>query len=267
MRTALAGGLIAMATMGVAAAQEMPQRGDVAFGRQPMIRGTATASAADHLTIKTDTGETYTVAISANTRIIREDRMPGTVRARSSDAALTAPKTIKAEEIKPGDGIAAMGELDAPKKTVHALFIGVMDAEQVRKLREGMGKEYIAGKITTIDEVKLTILRTDNVSQVIEVDETTSFRKAGRRSGMRADGSNAPSQAGGNAGPGAGAGTGGESVTLADLKVGDVVAGQGGLKHGIFVPTSLTVMPPGAMTPRMRREGAPTAQPGATPNQ
>ena len=71
----------------------------------------------------------------------------------------------------------AMGELDAPKKTMHALFVAVVDAEQVKKMREDLGKTYITGKVTAIDEVKLTVLRPDHVSQVIEVDETTSFRK------------------------------------------------------------------------------------------
>ena len=38
--------------------------------------------------------------------------------------------------------------------------------------------------------------------------------------------------------PGAGSGfEGGESITLADIKVGDNVAGQGALKGGVFVPT------------------------------
>ncbi len=55
-------------------------------------------------------------------------------------------------------GLDAMGTLDAPTKTVHALFVTVMDAEQVKKLREGLGKVYITGKVTAIDDVKLTII-------------------------------------------------------------------------------------------------------------
>lgn len=263
MRTILAGGLIAAAMTGLAAgAQEMPQRGDIALGRQPMIRGTVTSSAPDHLTIKTEEGETYTVALSANTRIIHENRMPGAARSQLGDGP-SSPQPMKAQDIKPGDAIAAMGEMDAPKKTVHALFVGVMDAEQVKRLREGLGKEYIVGKIAAMDELKLTILRSDNVSQVIEVDETTSFRKAGRRAAMRPDGTGNPSQGGGAVGAGT---PGGESITLADLKVGDLIAGQGSMKHGVFVPTSLTVMPPGATGTRMRRQGPPATQPDAAPN-
>ena len=126
-----------------------------------MVRGTVTATAADHLTIKTDAGEVYHVALSPNTRLMK-DRQP-----------------VKLADVKVGDGVGAMGELDAPKKTLHALFVAVVDAEQVKKFREDLGKVYITGKVTAMEDVKLTVLRPDHVSQVIEVDETTSFRRAG----------------------------------------------------------------------------------------
>ena len=54
------------------------------------------------------------------------------------------------------------------------------------------------------------------------------------------------------AGAGSGAAAGGESITLADIKVGDTVAGQGALKNGVFVPTELGVMDAAAMTRRRR---------------
>ncbi len=248
-------------TVTSAGAQEAPERGEVAFGRAPMIRGTVTATAPNQLTIKTDAGETYEVILSPNTRIMKDQRRPGeTAKDRQAGGGR---QSIKAEDIKAGDGVGAMGELDAPKKTVHALFVAVMDAEEVKKLREGLGKVYIAGKITAIDEVKLTVLRPDNVSQVIEVDETTSFRKGGRRGLITPDGASPPPSTGGGA---VGASPGGESITLADIKVGDMIAAQGSVKHGIFVPTNLTVMPPGAMGPRMRREGESAPQ-ATTPRQ
>lgn len=252
MRTGLARYLLVatvVAGLGTAVAQEGPGRGEMALGGGRMIRGTVTATAADHLTIKTDAGDVYEIAITPNTRMMK-DRQP-----------------VKPADVKVGDGVGAMGELDAPKKTVHALFVAVMDAEQVKKLREDMGKTYITGKVTAIDDVKLTVLRPDNVSQVIEVDETTSFRKGGRRGAgamVMEGGSPVAIGAGGGAPPGA---SGGESITLADVKIGDVVAGQGGVKHGVFVPTNLTVLPPGAMGPRGGRRGgeAVTTAPAAAP--
>jgi hypothetical protein len=247
-----------------AQAQDVTGRGDVALGAGQMVRGTVTAATADHLTIKTDTGETYEVALSPNTRIMKDQRLGAAAGVDRQPRTTTgARQQIKAEDIKPGDGVGAMGELDAPKKTVHALFVAVMDADEVKRLREGMGKVFITGKVTTIDEVKLTILRSDNVSQVIEVDETTSFRKGGGRRAFASTDGAAP--AGPPPGAGAGGTGGGESITLADIKVGDMVAGQGSVKHGVFVPTNLTVMPPGALGPRMRRGGEGTSSTSATP--
>lgn len=222
MRTRWAGYLLAcaMAVMGAktAQAQDAPE-GGAALARGPMVRGTVTAATADHLTIKTDAGDVYEIAVTPNTRMMK-DRQP-----------------VRPADVKVGDGVGAMGELDAPKKTLHALFVAVVDAEQVKKMREGLGKVYITGKVTAMDDVKITVMRPDHVSQVIEVDETTSFRK-GRRRGQNAAANGSDAAAGANGS--------GEMVTLADVKIGDMIAGQGSLKHGVFVPTTLSILPPGA---------------------
>jgi hypothetical protein len=220
--------------LGFAQGQEGQNEGGAAFAGGQMVRGTVTAVAGDHFTVKTEAGEVYQVAVSANTRLTR-DRQP-----------------MKVADIKVGDGVGAMGVLDVPTKTVHAVFVGVMDAEQVKKAREGMGKVYITGKVTAIDMdgLKLTVLRPDGVSQVIGVDEGTSFRRGGRGMAAVVSGSgvvDAPA-----AGAAGGGGGGGESITFADLKVGDGVAGRGGLKNGLFVPTELGVMDAAAR----RRRGA-----------
>jgi hypothetical protein len=182
---------------------------------------------------------------------------------------MKARQPVKVADVKVGDGIGAMGVLDAPAKTVHALMVAVMDAEDVKKAREGMGKLYIAGKVTAIDDVKLTIQRADGVSQVIEVDEGTSFKRGGwglrnflngGLGGMGMGGGGGQGGEGAAGGPrpgagpgGAGPGGGGESITLADVKVGDTVAGPGSVKNGVFVPTELGVMDPAAMQQRRRR--------------
>src|SRR5271163_4078041 len=141
--------------LGRARGQDSQDGGGASFAGGQMVRGTVTATAADHLTVKTEAGEVYQVALSANTRVTR-DRQP-----------------VKVAEIKVGDGVGAMGVLDAATKTVHAVFVGVVDAEQVKKARENLGKTYITGKITAIDvdTLKITVMRPDNVSQVIAVDE------------------------------------------------------------------------------------------------
>jgi hypothetical protein len=241
--------------------QDGPRQGGVAFAGGQMVRGTVTAAAADHLTIKTEAGEVYQVALSANTRLTKE-RQP-----------------LKVADIKVGDAVGAMGVLDAPAKTVHAVFVGVIDAEQVKKARENMGKTYITGKVTAIDmdALKVTVMRPDGVSQVIGVDEQTSFKRGGRGMAAMASGAGVVEMGGGaGAGRGNGAGSGsgnaagakngrgGESITFADVKVGDSIAGQGALKNGVFVPAELGVMDPTTMGQRKRRGGDGNG-PGAAP--
>ena len=210
---------------------DMPQM--AGMGR--MVRGTVTATATDHLTVKTEQGDTFQIAVNPNTRVTK-GRDP-----------------MKFTDVHVGDGVGAMGEIDQSNKTVHALYIGVMDAEAIKKAREAMGKTYIAGKITAIDELKITVLRGDGVTQTIAVDEDTSFKKGGRGMQMMM----APS--GAQVAPAAGA-QGGESITLADVKVGDTIGGPGVLKNGVFVPTQLMVG-----EPRRRREGAADADGKAGP--
>jgi predicted RNA-binding protein len=221
----------------------MEGRGQFAGGQ--MVRGTVTAVTTDKLTIKTEAGEVYQIAVSPNTRMMK------------------ARQPVKVTDIKVGDSVGAGGELDAPNKTVHALFVMVVDAEQVKQMRENLGKTYIMGKVTAIDmdELKLTIERPDKVSQVIAVDEGTSFRRGGRMmmSMINSSGpvTTGPGQGGGQ-GPGGGPGpnAGGESITLADIKVGDMVGGQGSLKNGIFVPTQLGVADPSQQRRRRAEDGA-----------
>jgi membrane protease subunit (stomatin/prohibitin family) len=104
--------------------------------------------------------------------------------------------------------------VDAKAKTVGAVFVAVLDAEQVKQakqLREQLGKSWTAGEVTAIKDLSITIKRVDDVSQTFTVDENTSFTK--RK----------------------------ESITLGDIQVGDRLSAKGGLKDGTFVATSVTV--------------------------
>jgi hypothetical protein len=212
------------------------------------VMGTVTATGPNQLTVKTEKGDTVQVVTTTNTRFMKDRQ------------------SAQFASIHTGDSVGAMGILDAGTKTLHAAMVMIVDAEQVKKAREGLGKVYIVGKVTAIDDVKITVLRPDGVSQVIEVDEGTSFKRGGRGmagmggfggmgGGMTAAPGVAPA-----AGPGGSAVNGGESITLADLKVGDNVGGQGALKNGVFVPTELGVAVPGAG--RQRRRSADGGMPG-----
>jgi hypothetical protein len=232
-------------TMAVTAGAQMPEGGGAgAFAGGQMVRGTVTAVSADKISVKTEAGDAYQIAVSANTRLMK------------------ARQPVKTTDIKAGDGIGAMGVLDAPTKTVHAVLVTVIDADEVKKAREGMGKAFITGKITAMDEVKLTILRTDGVTQVIEVDENTSFKRGGQAMALLNSGAGVVNVGGGFGDGGGGRGgarggaTGsGESITLADIKVGDTVAGQGAVKNGVFVPAELGVADGGGAGQRRRRPG------------
>ncbi len=231
------------------AQQAQDEDGDaVAMGSQGrMVRGTITAISADHLTLKTEGGESFEVAVTTNTRLMK-DRQP-----------------VKIVDIHAGDGAGAMGVIDQPTRTIHAVAVMVVDAAQVKKLREDMGKTYISGKVAAIDELELTIKRQDGVTQKIAVDEGTSFKKGGRGAGamMRGDGTGSVGLA---AVPGApGAGSAGESITLADVKVGDMVIGPGTLKAGVFVPTQLTVIDAASMGHRRRQADGDASRAASAP--
>jgi hypothetical protein len=245
-----------LAAPGLRAQQGPPDDGAFAMGAQGrMVRGTVTAVTGEQLTVKTDAGDLFQVSVTTNTRLMK-DRQP-----------------VKFADIHVGDGVGAMGVLDAQAKTIHAAALFVVDAAQVKKMRDDMGKTYISGKVMAIDELELTIHRQDGVTQKIAVDEGTSFKRGGRRAGMamRGDGSADALPAGGEgSGRAGGSQSGGESITLADVKVGDMVVGPGALKGGVFVPTQLTVIDAASMGRHRRTDGSGTAPdqapPGADPH-
>jgi hypothetical protein len=250
---ALSGALLAGSLPLRAQQSAQEDEGAYSMGSQSrMLRGTVTATSGDHLTLKTDAGDVFQVVVTTNTRLMK-DRQP-----------------VKIADVHTGDGVGAMGVIDTPTKTIHAAMVMVVDAAQVKKMKEDMGKTYISGKVTAIDELELTIQRPDGVTQKIAVDEGTSFRKGGRGAAMalRGDGSAAGFGSGSGRGAGSpgGSQTGashgsqaGESITLADIKIGDSVIGPGALKSGVFVPTQLTVIDAAAMGRRRRSEGGEAA--------
>lgn len=202
------------------------------------VSGEAVSVNGSSITIKNERGETWNVITTDNTRMMK-NRQPA-----------------KTTDIKAGDGVMAMGVPDADKHEVHAAMVIVIDAATVAEQKANLGKTYIVGRVTAIDETKLTIERPDKVSQVIEADESTSFRRGGRSgTGMGAGGNGMGPRGGQGATPQQ---TEGESITLADIKVGDSVSGTGSLKGTTFVPKQLNVMT------RPERRG-PSTQPSTPP--
>jgi hypothetical protein len=203
------------------------------------LMGTVTEAAADHYTIRTDTGETYTVHFSANTRILKQGAGRGMGGGQGEGGGRgmggNPPQPIKAGDIKVGDAIGAMGAVDAESKSVGAITIVQMDPERARQMQEmqaNFGKTWLMGRVTAIDGVKITLLgNVDQAAHSFVADENTDFRK--RR----------------------------EPVTLADIQVGDVVRVEGAVKGGTFVAATVMAMgmPPGG-TPSVPRNAPPPPQ-------
>ena len=233
--------------------------------------GEVTAVTGNTLTVKGENGRPVTIVTTDNTRVMK------------------ASGPVRVSDLHLGDGLMAFGNLDPATGTLHAAMVMATDAAELKAMRENLGKTYITGRVTAInlDDAKMTVERPDHVAQTIGFDESTSFKRAVR--GERgANGGNPNGNPGGEGrgtgGMGMGGGMGtmagggaaldrafanGESITLADIKVGDNVMGTGAMKGSLFVPNRLIENPPRA--PRARGSEAPgagtpsgaTAAPGA----
>jgi hypothetical protein len=193
------------------------------------LLGTVSEIAADHYTIKTDAGETYTVHFSANTRILKQQAgMRG--RGEGGEGG-NPPQLLKPTDIKVGDAIVAMGEVDATAKSVGAVTILQIDPERAKQMREmqaNYGKTWLGGKVTAIDGVKVTLMgAVDNAAHSFVADENTAFRK--RR----------------------------DPITLADIQVGDTVRVEGAVKGGAFVAATVNAMGAQGPPPTVPRNAPP----------
>jgi hypothetical protein len=81
-------------------------------------------------------------------------------------------------------------------------------------MQGAMGKDYVVGEVKSMDVPKLTIVRTDNVTQTLELNEDTSLRR------------------------------GRDSITMADIQPGDHVFARGAVANDVFVPKNVMVIPP-----------------------
>lgn len=207
------------------------RRGGRGFGGMGMmgrgISGTVTEIAPGRFTVKTFEGDTYTINFSDNTRFMKmQGGMGGGGTGEGSGMGRRGmggnpPQPIKATDIKVGDPIAARGEIDSSAKTVGAAGIALLDpqvAQRMQQMAADFGKTWLMGRVTSIDGTNVTLTGTqDNAAHTFAVNENTDFRE--RRN----------------------------PVTLADIKVGDMVRVQGALSDGTFTASvvNLMRMPPG----------------------
>jgi hypothetical protein len=115
----------------------------------------------------------------------------------------------KLTDFKVGDAVLVRGDASGENELQADVVAKRANNAGEGEFRDALGKRFIVGEIKAISGVQLSILRPDGVTQTITVDENTSIRKQG------------------------------ESITLADFKVGDHVYGRGEVKDGVFVPAVL----------------------------
>lgn len=185
------------------------------------------------LEISTLKGDTITVKITADSQF-RKER-----------------EAAKLTDFKVGDTVGVRGA-ENPDHTWTAQMIGAIPNGGLGagrgEGREGgpgrgpfmqngvLGQDFVFGEVKAIDAPKLTILRPDNVTQSIELTEQTSLHK------------------------------GRDSVTMADIQVGDHVFVRGGMKNNAFEPTVVQVIGP-EQWKRMQEMGVAGGPPANPPKQ
>lgn len=208
-------GLLGMLSVTAARAQDQPsgpppqqdqgRAGGREGGPRPIF-GKITAMRDGAIDVAGQDGQVVTVKVTPQTEF-RRDREPA-----------------KVTDFKVGDMVAVRGDVNADH-TVTAKMIGSRTGgpgggpggggrPNGQMMTGTLGKDFVAGEVKAIDAPKLTVLRTDNVTQVLELNEDTSLRR------------------------------GRDSITMADIKVGDHVMARGAMQGEAFVPKGVMVMNP-----------------------
>ena len=166
--------------------------------RMPLF-GKITAIHDSTIELANPNGDAVTVKLTSQTEF-RKDRQPA-----------------KRADFKVGDLIAVRGQENSDH-TWTAQTIAARSANGEGRgpnMQAGtLGKDYVAGEVKSIDAPKISVLRTDNVAQTIELNEDTSLRK------------------------------GREAVTMADVQVGDHLVARGAIQDNVFVPKFVMVIAP-----------------------
>lgn len=161
------------------------------------IRGTVQRVAGPNVFVKLHNGTVYQVETGANTHFVKEGQ--------------TAPEEVA----RPGDTVLAGGELDAKTHSLGAVFVAVVDAQELAELdqrRAQWGKSWMAGTVESKQGTHLVVKRPDGVVDTVSVDEDTSFRRRH------------------------------ESITYPDVKVGDGMTATGAMHGDVFTAKVLTVV-------------------------
>jgi len=185
------------------AEQAGPGRRGSENGPRPVF-GKITSIQNGVMEIASPDGQTLKVKYTDQTQF-RKDRQPA-----------------KATDFKVGDMVAVRGEAGSDH-SINATMIGARTGgpgggpggQGGGMMAAGtMGKDYVVGQVKSIDPPRMTVVRTDNVTQTLELNEETSLRK------------------------------GRDSITMADIQVGDHIISRGALQNDVFVPKGVMVLGP-----------------------
>ena len=194
-------------------AQDQPAQGGPDERRLPLF-GKITALRDSGMDVLDTNGETIHVKFNSQTQF-RKDRQPAKrtdfkvgdiilVRGQeAADHSWTA-EIVAARSLNGQGGPGGRGGIGG----------GPGGRGGFREQAGELGKDYVAGEIKSIDAPKLTVLRSDNVTQTLELNEDTSMRK------------------------------GRDSITMADIQAGDHVFARGAVENNVFVPKTVVVVGP-----------------------
>ena len=134
-----------------------------------------------------------------------------TVKVSGETKFMRDQQPIKMSDLKVGNTIQVAGTPDANDPTTwNATFINDR-TKQAEEFKESLGKTVVVGEVKSIDGTNIVVAMPNGQDLTVAADENTSFKK------------------------------GRDSITLADIKVGDRVIGRGAVKNGTFVASELRV--------------------------
>ncbi|PYU52644.1 MAG: hypothetical protein DMG48_05030 [Acidobacteria bacterium] len=151
--------------------------------------------------------------------LTRPDGTTATVKLTDKTEYRKDRQGAKLADFKVGDLVFVRGEENADH-SVTAQLIGGRSGGGAQGGRGfggtgfELGKDFVVGEVKSVDAPKLTVLRPDNVTQTLELNEDTSLRR------------------------------GRESITMADIQPGDHVMVRGAVENNVFVPKNLMLFSP-----------------------
>ena len=205
-------------------------------GRAPGVFGKISALQADSIEVTAPDGTKASIKLTSSTEF-RKDRQP----AKMSDFKVGDTVVVQTNQDS-GSAAGATALMVAAVRPGGFLGRGGGGGGGQGMTQGTMGKDYVVGEVKSVDPPKLVVLRADNVTQTLELNEDTSLRR------------------------------GRDSITMADIQPGDHIFARGAVANGAFVAKNVMVISPEQwkrmqemMSEGGERRPAPQNSPGPPP--